>query len=1303
MRADEPGGSKAHRIVLWSLIVALALVSSTTYHLGSEQGGRALAIELAALLDASVAGTVTVGRIEALGLDEVIVHDIRVASAAGENLASIERLRLRADASTLGSDAVQVHDLEVTAASISFRPEGDGLALAAALRPTGPPRREAAASLTIERVRLAEVELRDLPEGISVRDLALEGRVTTEAAPELEIASLEGEVRREGELVAHLTEARGHLVAEGASEVEARLESDDSFVRMEGSLTRTAGQIASFRAAAELDLSEERLERLWTSDAALVLGSKLAGNIEVEGGDGTLHGSASLVTDGGALTLRVDEDTEGIEARVYSESLVLSEIIDGADLDPVGGEVVAHVGNPSPDDGTRSVEIEARDVHYGEHVIPEAVVGARLGDEHIDIERVSIPAWTGDEGELSLFGRIGFDRSADLTLRADLPGLAADDNVQRQAPGLRGAVEADLTLRLTADEEPTIDVDGRLAVRDAGFGKARVAALEVRGTARGEAKRPEVDLAIRGRRIVSDLVTLRSIRGSLEGGPESYVLRGRAALGERRSLDVALDGARSGDGLDVHGDVTLTGALAAPVTFAISALRLADDHTISLGEVQARGAGIDASASGTYRPEGASELEVALESLDLGAATGSELTRGTGRATLRASGTLAHPEVELDATLTDAAAGPLHAPEVRLSAGISAADRSVRVALGGDFEGYGRLALDANGRLGAGPTLQRRVERTDWDAELELDDVPLTLAMFLSPDLPPWDGVVDATLGLDGVLESPDAHLVADVRGFAASGSDPVDADVRLDFVAPHADVVVSLSDRHGPLGTLSGRARVEPAALRASLDRHRIAESASWSLSLNMPRRRLDRLPRPLRRELPLAATVEGQLSHDPGSGPSGEASIVLTRLDESDDAGCRRGGVERISVDVDLGATSTLRFDANGASLHGELSATTPLARWLADGLPSSPPPMTLEAHASHLDLATIPGLCERASGTVDVEAHATRLLTNRPRGRLSVRSSNLRLGDGDAFAASLSASARDERVHAQVGVTSGPHRGRLRLATALRFDGLVPRRPRVFDVEQLVYRNAGGSAELSGTGHLGESLSGGVVLDGAIRRLPIVRDGERAGRLNARAHVEASYGSESRELLARFTETSFTLAAAPRLSRRERQEQREARRAARLARQQRQRTERRISRWGANAHRPRRHRAVLGAKRRSAARAQHPSAGRPRRGRAAPSRPGERTWRPHGRGGRSLRHPRWIHRVLGWRARTGDGAPRDLRRSARSPAARHPLRASGGDRSALRVRPSALTHSAGDRRWGNAACLRTPRSSKGRCVWG
>ncbi len=547
--------------------------------------------------------------------------------------------------------------------------------------------------------------------------------------------------------------------------------------------------------------------------------------------------------------------------------------------------------------------------------------------------------------------------------------------------------------------------------------------------------------------------------------------------------------------------------------------------------------------------------------MDLGAASGSRLARGDGRGTLRASGTIARPELTLEATLANAALGPLSAPEVRLSGGISAADRVVRVEASGDFEGYGRLALDARGRLGAGPTLERRLSRTDWGADLELRGVPLTLAMLLSPDLPPWDGTVDATARVEGRLPTPDIHLDAAVAGFAAMGSDEIDADVRFDFGAPHADAVVGLRDRRGPLATFTARATVEPAALRMPLDRRRITRNATWSLDFSVPRRRIDHLPRPLSRDVALSAAVEGALNRRAGGSVAGDARIVLSRYDEVGDGGhCRHGGLSTVTLDVDVGERTTVRVATNTTGrdqIEGEVSAETPIDAWIAEGLPDVPPPLALSARADALDLATIPGLCERAAGTVDIEADGSALLTESPRGRLSLRSDDLRLGDGAPFAASLNARTDGGAVRARIGVTSGPHRGRLRVGAPLRFDGLVPRRPREIDVEELVYRRGGGSAELSGTARLaGEGSSGGVVLDGAIRRLPLSRRGEVAGRLTARAHVEASYGSELRQLVARFTEASFVLPPRPRLSRAERRRQREERRRARQGAERRRR---------------------------------------------------------------------------------------------------------------------------------------------------
>jgi len=1150
--APEGWPSRAGRYAFWTVIVLMASLSSVAYHVATDEGGRVLAVELNAWVHREVEGEIRVRHIRAEGFDEVTVSGIEVRGTDGEVVARLARLHLVVDATTLGDDVLQVEEIALEELWVSARRRGDELALVEALEPVGPTEsRQAPLRVDIDRLSLLGGVVVDLP-----RRHAIEGAELVASSQDgtLSIESATAELRRDEETLARLARLSGRINPSGRSEVDVRVEAGESWVEGTSALTRDGDTLGAFEGELELSIREDTLESLVESDAATMLGTDVVGTLAFNGVGDVGAAEATIETAGGSLRAEVERDADVTIVRAASDSLNLGAIVDGPDLGELAGALELRVARAEADEARR-VALVATDLRYDAATVPAASLEAVLAEDHLIIERLAVPHWTEGGGHLSLTGRVGFDRSADLSLSANLPGLASDENVQRAAPGLRGAVEAELELEVTGGDASTMDVEGRLSATRATVGATHVARLAVEGRASGTTRAPEVELRIDGTGIRGESISVRSTRLALTGGPDEYALRGRTRLDGGRSVDVDLVGARGADALDVEGSATLSGVLAAPLRFDVRGLSMADDDTVTLGELAISGAGVDAVAVGTYRPETSSELDLTLRSLDVSTASGSSLVRGQAAGELHASGTFGRPEVEVEARLADAAVGPMHAPEVTLSAGLSTADRSARVEAAGDFEGYGRMQLSATAILARAGTTKRRVEKASWDVDARLEDVPLTLAMLLSPDLPPWDGTLTATVSLDGVLPTPKTHVEARATGFSALGSDPIDADVRFDFDAPRGEAVVRLADRRGPLATLSGRGRVDPAALRPPLERRRIAEAASWEVSFSVPTRRIDRLPRPLAREVALSAAIEGRVSRVSRAAPTGTARIRLSRYDEGErPEGCRYGGLTTAAFDVELGPRTRVTFDASttGRTMaRGELSAETPLGRWLADGFPESSPPVALTAHAEGIDLSTVPGICESVSGTVMIDVNGTSLLTPRPRARVRVRSTDLVVGELDPFAASLDARAYPGGFRAEAGVTSGEHRARLHVTGPLRFEGIVPQRPRRLDVEQLVYRSGGGSAEMTGRATLRDGPSGHVVLDGPIRRLLLMREGEPAGRLNAHAHVEAAFSPERRELTARFTGATFTLPPRTPPTREERRRQREARREAREAR--------------------------------------------------------------------------------------------------------------------------------------------------------
>ncbi|HJK97770.1 MAG TPA: translocation/assembly module TamB domain-containing protein [Polyangiaceae bacterium LLY-WYZ-14_1] len=233
------------------------------------------------------------------------------------------------------------------------------------------------------------------------------------------------------------------------------------------------------------------------------------------------------------------------------------------------------------------------------------------------------------------------------------------------------------------------------------------------------------------------------------------------------------------------------------------------------------------------------------------------------------------------------------------------------------------------------------------------------------------------------------------------------------------------------------------------------------WSLTIDVPERRLDRLGPPVELGLPVIAEAHLAAAGGPEAPPD-----QLLRLDgrvrlDAGEPGLRSllgadvercAGAELIAVNFEVTAgtettaTVTVAPDGEGdagASRIFQVVATapTPLVRWLEEGLPPTPPPLAVDAGMDRVELARIPVACRQVAGSLGLDLQGENLLTPRPELALTVAGDALTfpaadLGDEEVAPVTLRVDTRVDRkrVAAEIGLDQA---GR----TILRIDGRVP----------------------------------------------------------------------------------------------------------------------------------------------------------------------------------------------------------------------------------------------------------------------
>ncbi|MBX3272580.1 MAG: translocation/assembly module TamB domain-containing protein [Sandaracinaceae bacterium] len=1037
----------------------IALTLSLVYHLQLDLAG-VVGVELITrLLDDEIQGSIEIGSLQNATYEKIVARQVVFRDPEGREVIRAERVAAWPNWGALLSGVIYVDRVRLRGGLVTLVPSGTDesptVSIAETFLPTRPsdgPPDPSPIRVVIDGIVIDEVTVRGaVPgfEGLRVENLRAEGRV---------------EVSGDAHVFVHHGRADVTGPYRGRAQLDEISGSVDSDLRRDGIRFWARGHRGDdrFRALFRLwqeealpDVIETHLDLQVALDPVRM--STLA-EMEVAPGlenlRGTFRGHGRLAGEVSNLRLTGDVSSEAgrvlVTGHLPSDGplrfdvrtvgpLRLEELVPAAPALRVGGR--GHVLVALSDDGEPpeiTLHAQAEPFRLDEYEIPALVADARVLDEALDLTEVRAEV---AGGEVTASGTVGFDGQLDVRVLARLPQLAREPNVAALAPALRGAIDADLTIRTSAAlAAPRID--GRAALRDVRYGASLAAStLNVRGHLSGDPPAPLV-------RATGDATGLRvgdlsfgTAHVGIRGGPGGYVLEARAA------------DPRSGVRVDVEGRATSTDerlTLDSTRLFVDlgdgaawtgrAGLTLRHGHSVEVrGLALERGTGRGAetlSASGTYRFRGPDDFDVRAQNLDL-----AQLERlapealfgiaGRGDLHLVVSGDL---DTRPQGTLSlDVRGGRLRGVDgVELRAELALVGQTVRTQVRADLGERGRLA--ARGEVALTPAALSDPSRLAREVDLsalvvEADDLALRPILTLAGSDAPIAGRITTTVALGGSAERPsirDAVLVLD--HVAPEGWDPIRLKARLHYGDDRVEAThFWIANEGGEL--VSGSVALplsltEPPTDLASF--WRSLRASPWTADVRLPPRRLDEWPRPLADSMPPGVLVTGNVvAHGEADGPHAVYRLVARVVEMPADGGqCSARLEPRLSVHGQLDgaiAVGTVRGYVGSATpvVEGSLTVNLPLDDWIEGGEVRNFPGTELRLRLLGVEMGSIPYACTYGAGPIYGTFTAKDVLTDQPVLGAVVEMPRLRVWEraGERGAARLT---RPFRVHARAGST-------------------------------------------------------------------------------------------------------------------------------------------------------------------------------------------------------------------------------------------------------------------------------------------
>ncbi len=1056
----QPSRSKLSRVLGvagWTIftiaVLAASFAISIGYH-GSRSEARSLArVAIEELASSALRGDLDIGRVDELGLGRARFTNVVLYDDQGRLVISIPELTAWPDVDRLLEDGtiriaggyaqrpyVHLYTVNETGA---LDPMGLEVSLVRAFQPTTPGDGTGdPVHIIIDGLRLEQATVvGDAPRypGLVVQELDVVGRIEIEEDVLIQVFDAHGRMTAPYGGDTYLDRATVDFTTDWDRGLDAYV-----VMHREGSradarvrVTRPDGEEAPPHVwvRAHVDpLEMQSLEAMGLTPEGALLG-RTRGHIVLEGPADHLVLRADLDTDGGPLAIDGTLGTDGrYRFEAHAEGVDLDAIVARVPPMLVTGTAAIEIDRSTGEMAPSRVTIDLAPLSVGGYLLPALRGEGHLGDDALLVDTISAPDLTaGAGGTITGTGRVGYDGSLDLALALDVDDIGRDPNVARLVPGAHGAVDGTLRVAsgpLAAELAYDFDID----VRDFRYGAVRARRLLARGYLRGDPARPVTRIATSGEGLRTGSVSLGSFRGTLHGGPSQYEIDlGVQGGSPIRAANVSAVARSIGDGtFEITTDAfDIDPGLgrfvqAAPIRLRAGGSGVRFEALTVVGQAPAEGEAPRVSLRGAVGSSRADDLVVELQDYPL--------------ETLAPflSDTFANLTGRLDALLT--VEGDLHTPRLALRGGID--------ALSFDRVRAASVTYDISHDRGV---LQTRIEGTLGDRGSLLLEGPMRV---------PFDALTDGSrffdeASFDGVRLAVDQIgvpfvlplLGIDNSAYDVSGKLSMSGELRGTLDHPSVPSFVMILDRISPDGWTPMRVKLELSLEDQALRVNRLwladvdgeialAEghfvlpldappsdragwissitAQPWSLAVRLEPRRLDEWPRPLSKSLPRGVRLSGSLSASGGPEGARVRTDASLRWEEPTfDHACTRREQPVLQVrgmtepDPQIGGTRHNRTRLTATMFADQRSigtatatATTPIDRWLAEGLLPAMPETLLAVALDEVPLGKVPWTCPRAAGQATGTATMT-LFSARPSLDLDVDVDELRIRDQGAQA--------------------------------------------------------------------------------------------------------------------------------------------------------------------------------------------------------------------------------------------------------------------------------------------------------------
>lgn len=1028
------------------VLVALALMLAT-------RAGRNLALGYALnLVNEAIPGRISAGDFHELTLHSLELRTLEVFDPRGARVLSLETLRVELDLLALRPRDVRVRRVMLTngfvdASAIDQPRRGLLAAFVDPEAPPSPPSTEPPPYVRVDSIELEGCSLAlPRPSQLApsrVKELRLRASFELDEAPRARVESLSLGVDRDGERVLTLSRLRG-LFGRGrerssvsfAAEVQgAKLEVEASGVLPPASNWKTAPVMARL----SLDgVTAGRVARLARDDT---LGKAFAGpidlSLEVGGSVSQLRSTLELRSRAGPLRLSASlRGLRHLDATLEARGVTPGRVVPGAPAEAITGRVVvdADLGRSVLERAPESVALGARveEASVGGEDLPDLELAGTVSRTEIKDLRLDL---SDDASRAQVSGRVGFDSTVDLDVSARIAAatLRRLARLSGQRHELGGGLTAKLHVKGSARDG--LAVNGSMRGKGLRYDDISLESIELRVALGG--KLPDISGLVESdvENLESGDIAIRSAALALRGGPRTYrtTLRARSNQG-----DVDLSATLERDGSDLiveaNGKGTRGGHV---VNLRVDTTRLSPGGAVETEGVTVAFGGQTVILAGGLNDRASA---LVLEAADVDLAAFQPLLpedvapRGKLSARFELRGALARPA--LDVHVAGAGVRFGDRPGIDLSAdgrfdarrGTSALTVSVTDVLGAPRSTH-RLALtlDARSRFSVREPLAAALEAARHQARLELRELDLEFVQSMLPQtMVPASGEIHANLDVQGTLEKPSVAL--DLEGTLSPewSSQTVALNHALRLDNKTLETTFTVKDRQGDWVNLSASASLP--SLSVMLKRpQQILEEQRWRLSAELSERKLGDLPLPKGASLPPATTVGARLSatHEPGQEPGADFTLVA-----------RQTGAPKDSAEC---SRKPLRLDSKVSLHHGRLTAELVAEQMprellrlranaeigLAAALVGAKPEfgaITVRAWSRALDLGTLPFLCRRLAGRLDMDASVSDPLGSRPKVDVTVRALNLSAGSRTTVNANLDLVVRSKRAELRAEVRHG-----------------------------------------------------------------------------------------------------------------------------------------------------------------------------------------------------------------------------------------------------------------------------------------